>query len=54
VAAYETAAGPYLEACRELNLSTLALREAHARMIELAERLLPRSVEPGPDYADAE
>jgi len=54
VAVYEAAAEPYLEACRALDLSTLGLRAAHACMIEIAERLLPRAVRPGRDHADAE
>jgi len=54
VAAYDAAAQPYLEACRSQNISTLALRDAHARMLELAERLLPRTLAGGPDLADAQ
>jgi hypothetical protein len=54
VAAYEAAAQPYLEACRAQRVSTFELREAHARMLEIAERLLPRSVEPGSSHADAQ
>jgi hypothetical protein len=54
VAAYETAAQPYLEACRALNVSTLGLREAHTRLLEIAERLLPRTVAREPAHADAQ
>ncbi len=54
VAAYEAAAQPYLDACRAMNISTLGLREAHARMLEIAERLLPRTIESGSVHADAE
>jgi hypothetical protein len=54
VTAYEAAAQPYLEACRTLNVSTLGLREAHARMLQIAERLLPQTVERGPAHADAQ
>ena len=50
VAAYEAVAQPYLEACRAGIVSTLGLREAHARMLEIAERLLPQTVEPGPRH----
>jgi hypothetical protein len=49
VAAYETAAQPFLQACRAADVSTLPLRLAHARMVEMAERLLPRTV----DWEDA-
>jgi hypothetical protein len=54
VAAYEAVAHPYLEACRAQAVSTLGLQDAHARMLELAERLLPRTVEPGPTHVDAQ
>jgi hypothetical protein len=54
VAAYEAAAQPYLEACRAQAVSALALRVAHARMLEIAERLLPPAPDPGPDHADVE
>ncbi len=43
-----------LEACRAQDVSTLGVREAHARMLEIAERLLPHTVEPGPAHADAQ
>ncbi len=51
VAAYAAAAQPYLEACRAQDVPALALRVAHARLLEIAERLLPRTV---PGHADAE
>jgi hypothetical protein len=54
VAAYESAAAPYLAACRALDVARLELREAHARMLEIAERLLPQLIEPGPTHADAQ
>jgi hypothetical protein len=54
VAAYEAVAQPYLEACRAQNVSILGLREAHARMLEIAERLLPLTVLPGATHADAQ
>jgi hypothetical protein len=54
VAAYEAVAQPYLEACRVQDVSTLGLREAHARMLEIAQRLLPQTVESGPAHADAQ
>jgi hypothetical protein len=54
VAAYQAVAQPYLEACRAQEVSTLGLREAHARMLEIAERLLPQTLEPGPTHADAQ
>lgn len=54
VAAYEAVARPYLEACRALDLPALELRDAHARMVEIAERLLPPAVDPGSDHADAQ
>jgi hypothetical protein len=44
VAAYEAVAQPYLEACRAQDISTLGIRDAHARMLELAQRLLPQTV----------
>jgi hypothetical protein len=54
VAVYEATAQPYLEACRAQGVSTLELRDAHARMLELAERLLPQTVEPGPTHVNAQ
>ncbi len=54
VAAYEAAAHPYLHGCRALNLPALPLREAHARLLEIAERLLPCTVDPGSAHADAQ
>lgn len=54
VAAYQAVAQRYLEACRALGVSTLGLREAHARMLETAERLLPPTVDPGSTHVDAQ
>lgn len=54
VAAYEAAAHPYLHGCRALNLPALPLREAHARLLEIAERFLPCTVNPGSAHADAQ
>jgi hypothetical protein len=54
VAAYQAVAQPYLEACRAQDVSTLGLREAHARLLEIAERLLPQTLEPGPTHVDAQ
>lgn len=41
VARYESAAAAYLAECRSHDLTSLPLREAHQRMCDLAERLLP-------------
>jgi hypothetical protein len=54
VAAYETAAQPFLQACRAAEVSTLPLRLAHARMVDMAERLLPRTVDWEDARADAQ
>ena len=54
VAAYEAAAQPFLEACRAQDLSALGLREAHERMLEIADRLLPVTVDPEPAHVDAQ
>jgi hypothetical protein len=54
VAAYQAVAQPYLEACRAQDVSTLGLREAHARMLEIADRFLPHTVETVPAHADAQ
>jgi hypothetical protein len=54
VAAYETAAQLFLQACRAADVSTLPLRLAHARMVEMAERLLPRTVDWENARADAQ
>lgn len=54
VAAYETAAQPFLQACRAADVSTLPLRLAHARMVEMAERLLPRTGDWEDARADAQ
>jgi hypothetical protein len=49
VAAYERAVQPFFRACRAADVSALPLRLAHARMVEMAERLLPHTV----DWEDA-
>jgi hypothetical protein len=54
VTAYETAAQPFLQVCRAADVSTLPLRVAHARMVEIAERLLPRTVDWEGARADAQ
>ncbi len=54
VAAYETAAQPFLQACRAAAISTMPLRLAHARIVEMAERLLPRVVDWEDGRADAQ
>jgi hypothetical protein len=53
VAAYEAVARPYVQACRSIGVSALPVLEAHARLLEIAERLLPRTIE-GTPHADAE
>jgi hypothetical protein len=54
VAAYETAAQPFLQACRAADVASLPLRLAQARMLEMAERLLPRTVDWEGAGADAQ
>jgi hypothetical protein len=54
VAAYETAAQPFLQTCRAADVSTMPLRLAHARMVDMAERLLPRAVDWEDARADAQ
>ena len=54
MAAYETAAAPYLEACRAAGIHALPLRQAHDRMVAIAERLLPRAPLQGSPDADAQ
>jgi hypothetical protein len=54
VAAYGTAAQPFLQACRAADVSTLPLRLAHARLVDVAERLLPRTVDWEDARADAQ
>jgi len=54
VAGYETAAQLFLQACRAADVSTLPLRLAHARMVEMADRLLPRTVDCEDARADAQ
>jgi hypothetical protein len=50
---YELAAADYLRAARGLRLATLDLPAAHARLLELAEELLPRTP-PGEGDGDAD
>jgi acid stress-induced BolA-like protein IbaG/YrbA len=52
--AYEAAAQPYIEACRAAGISTMPLREAHNRMLDIAERLLPQAPIQGLPNADAQ
>jgi len=52
--AYEKAAGPYLAECRAVRLAELPLREAHARLCEIAERRLPAVIRWSTNDADAE
>lgn len=52
--AYEKAARPYLAECRAVRLAELPLREAHARLCEIAERRLPAVVRWSPNNADVE
>jgi hypothetical protein len=54
MAIYEAAARPYVDACRAAGISTMPLPEAHDRMVDIAERLLPRVPIPGPTHADAQ
>ena len=51
---YERAARSYVAECRASRLTDLPLREAHARMCELAERTLPTVLSGSADDADAE
>lgn len=46
--AYERAAAPYLAAVAEIDRSELALPSGHQRLVELALKLLPPTVEPLP------
>ncbi len=54
MATYEAAAHPYVEECRAAGIDTLPLREAHDRLAEIAERLLPLAPTPGSPNADAQ
>ncbi|MBI3049101.1 MAG: hypothetical protein HYY76_12410 [Acidobacteria bacterium] len=54
LAAYDAAAQPYLAECRALELSELPLREAHARLCEVAERRLPPVIRWSTTDADAQ
>ena len=53
VTAYELAARPYVQECRATGIATLPVLEAHARMLDIAQRLLPRTIE-GSTHADAQ
>jgi hypothetical protein len=52
--AYDAVAEPYLAECRTVNLAELPLREAHARLCDIAARTLPTRVRWSPDDADVE
>jgi hypothetical protein len=54
MAIYESAGRPYIEECRAAGIDLLPLREAHDRMVEIAERLLPLAPTPGSPDADAQ
>jgi predicted regulator of Ras-like GTPase activity (Roadblock/LC7/MglB family) len=54
MAAYEAAAQPYIEACRAAGIHAIPLRQAHDRMVTIAERLLPRTPLQGFSDADAQ
>ena len=53
LALYEEAAKPYIAACRAAPFGDLPLREAHARLCEIAERWLPRTISESANDADA-
>jgi len=54
LARYEAAAREYLAACRRAAIARMPLREAHGRLRELADRLLPAELPPGGiDHANA-
>lgn len=52
--AYDVAAERFLAECRSVNLGTLPLRDAHARLCENAARTLPPRVRWSNDDADVE
>ncbi len=54
MAAYEATGRPYMEGCRAAGIHAIPLREAHDRMLAIAERLLPRAPFPGSSNADAQ
>jgi hypothetical protein len=54
LAQYERAAEAYLQECRSLDLAELSLSAAHARLCEVAERLLPYDPAGGANDADAQ
>lgn len=51
--AYDAAAEPFLAECRTLDPGNLALREAHARLCDIAARTLPTRVRWSANDADA-
>ena len=51
---YEEAAAPYLAECRAAGVSGLPLPDAHPRLCELAERLLPNDLPGSANHADVE
>jgi len=51
---YEQAAELYVGECRAQGLANLALREAHARLCELADRCLPTDIPGSTGHADVE
>jgi len=51
---YDRAAGPYREACRAAALVELPVVEAHARLCDIAERLLPTDILQRASDADAQ
>jgi len=54
LAAYEEAAARYTAECRRLRPGEMPLREAHSRLCEVAEHLLPRTVAVKIDHANAQ
>jgi hypothetical protein len=52
--AYDAAAEPFLASCRAANLGNRPLREAHARLCEIATRTLPTRVRWSTTDADAQ
>jgi hypothetical protein len=54
VNAYAEAARSYVQECRATGVAALPLREAHARMLDIAGRLLPPTIDPGSTHADAQ
>jgi hypothetical protein len=54
VAAYEAAARPYSQACRAAGVAALPVHDAHARLLDIAGRLLPLTPDSGVSNADAQ